>query len=64
MREGETGEHYLLIEHGEVEVTAGGRLLRACGPGEGVGEIALIRRIARTATVTAADAGEGVHHRR
>lgn len=53
MREGETGEHYLLIEHGEVEVTAGGRLLRACGPGDGVGEIALIRRITRTATVTA-----------
>jgi hypothetical protein len=53
MREGETGEHYLLIEHGEVDVTASGRLLRACGPGDGVGEIALIRRIARTATVTA-----------
>jgi Cyclic nucleotide-binding domain len=53
MREGETGEHYLLIEEGEVDVTTDGHLLRTCGPGDGVGEIALIRRIPRTATVTA-----------
>jgi MFS family permease len=53
MRKGEPGDHYLLIEDGEVECTDDGRPLRVCGRGEGVGEIALLRRVPRTATVTA-----------
>ena len=53
MRQGEPGEHYLLIADGEVEVSDGGRILRTCGPGDGVGEIALLHRVPRTATVTA-----------
>ena len=53
MREGETGEEYLLIEKGTVDVSVGGTSLSACGPGEGVGEIALLRGVPRTATVIA-----------
>jgi MFS family permease len=53
MREGEPGEEYLVIEGGEVEVSAGGRSLGTCGPGDGVGEIALLHGVRRTATVIA-----------
>ena len=53
MRKGEPGDHYVLIAEGEVEVSDDGHLLRVCGPGDGVGEIALVRRTPRTATVVA-----------
>jgi MFS family permease len=53
MRKGDAGDHYLLIAEGEFEVSDGERLLRTCGPGDGVGEIALLHRVPRTATVTA-----------
>jgi hypothetical protein len=53
MREGEAGDRYLVVKDGIVEVTQAGRPLRRCGPGEGVGEIALLRRATRTATVRA-----------
>ena len=53
MREGELGEEYVLIEEGVVEVRAGERVLGTCGPGDGVGEIALLRGVPRTATVVA-----------
>ena len=53
MRKGEPGDHYLLIADGEVEVSDDERLLRVCRPGDGVGEIALLRRVPRTATVVA-----------
>jgi MFS family permease len=53
MREHELGEEYLLIEEGEVHVTVDGALVSRCGPGEGVGEIALLRGVPRTATVVA-----------
>jgi MFS family permease len=53
MRKGEPGDRYLLIGAGEVEVRDDELLLRTCGPGDGVGEIALIRRVPRTATVVA-----------
>ena len=53
MQKGEPGESYLLIAEGEVEVTDDGRLLRTCGAGDGVGEIALLEQVPRTATVTA-----------
>lgn len=53
MRKGELGDHYLLIATGNVEVADEGRSLRTCGPGDGVGEIALLRRVPRTATVVA-----------
>ena len=53
MRKGDPGDHYLLIEEGEVDVTDDGHSLRTCGPGEGIGEIALLHRVPRTATVSA-----------
>ena len=53
MTEGEPGDTYLVIERGEAEVTAAGETLRRVGPGDGVGEIALLRAVPRTATVTA-----------
>jgi MFS family permease len=53
MREGEPGEHYLLISSGSVEVSSDARVLGVCEAGDGVGEIALLRSVPRTATVTA-----------
>ena len=53
MRKGEPGDYYLLIADGEVDVRDDERPLRTCGPGDGVGEIALVRRVPRTATVVA-----------
>jgi CRP-like cAMP-binding protein len=59
MREGDPGDRYVLIEHGEVDVSAEGRSLGTCGPGDGVGEIALLQRVPRTATVVARTHVEG-----
>jgi hypothetical protein len=53
MRKGDPGDHYLLIAEGEVDVTDNGHSLGICGPGDGVGEIALLHRVPRTATVSA-----------
>lgn len=53
MREGETGDRFYLIETGEIEVTRDGRVLRTLGPGTGVGEIALLQDVRRTASVRA-----------
>jgi len=53
MVKGEPGDHYLVIAEGEVEVSDDGRSLETCGPGDGVGEIALLRSVPRTATVAA-----------
>ncbi len=53
LRQGDPGDAYYVIADGHLDVTQDGRLLRQCGRGAGVGEIALLRAIPRTATVTA-----------
>jgi Cyclic nucleotide-binding domain len=53
MREGESGNEYLLIESGEAEVSRFGEVIATLGPGDGVGEIALLRAVPRTASVRA-----------
>jgi CRP-like cAMP-binding protein len=53
IRQGEPGDAYYAIADGELDAVRDGRVLRRCGRGEGVGEIALLRAIPRTATVIA-----------
>jgi hypothetical protein len=57
IRQGEPGDAYYAIAAGDFEVRQDGRVIRRCGRGDGVGEIALLRAIPRTATVTALSDG-------
>jgi cyclic nucleotide-binding protein len=59
MTQGEEGDTYVLIESGEVEVAMDGSPHHVEGPGSGIGEIALLRAIPRTATVTAVGPVDG-----
>ena len=53
IRQGEPGDAYYAIASGELDVLQDGRWLRRCGRGDGVGEIALLHAVPRTATVIA-----------
>jgi len=53
IQEGERGREFFVIVSGEVEVRRKGRKLATLGQGSFVGEMALLSKIPRTATVTA-----------
>jgi MFS family permease len=53
IQQGDPGDAYYAIAAGELDALQDGRFLRRCGRGEGVGEIALLRAIPRTASVIA-----------
>jgi hypothetical protein len=53
IREGEPGHVFYMIMEGQAVASADGHVLRTMGPGDGFGEIALLREVPRTATVVA-----------
>jgi MFS family permease len=57
IREGDAGDRWYLVDGGRFGITRGGAHLTVVGPGEDFGEIALLRNVPRTATVTALEDG-------
>lgn len=53
LEQGAGGAGFFVVEQGEAEVTVDGKPVRSVGPGDYVGEIALLTGSDRTATVTA-----------
>jgi CRP-like cAMP-binding protein len=53
VREGDYSYDVLAIEEGEAEVTRGGRHLADLGPGDVIGEMGVLERTQRSATVVA-----------
>jgi CRP-like cAMP-binding protein len=52
MREGQTGQEFFVIVSGSVLIERGGHAIRSLGPGDFLGEIALVDDGPRTATAT------------
>jgi CRP-like cAMP-binding protein len=53
IHEGDLGRDFYVLVDGTVDVTKGGELVTSLGPGDFVGEIALLENSPRNATVTA-----------
>jgi CRP/FNR family cyclic AMP-dependent transcriptional regulator len=52
-KEGEVGHEFIIVIEGEIEVRKGDQVIATRGPGDYVGEIALLDQRPRTATVVA-----------
>jgi serine/threonine protein phosphatase PrpC/CRP-like cAMP-binding protein len=64
IREGDKGDELFIVLEGKVRVARGEQVLTHLGPGEHVGEMALIRSVPRSATVTAVGPAELIAIRR
>jgi PPM family protein phosphatase len=64
IREGDKGDELFIVLEGKVRVSRGEQTLTHLGPGEHVGEMALIRSVPRSATVTAVGPAELIAIRR
>jgi serine/threonine protein phosphatase PrpC len=64
IREGDKGDELFIVLDGKVAVSRGAQVLTHLGPGEHVGEMALIRSVPRSATVSAVGPAELIAIRR
>ena len=64
IREGDKGDELFIVLEGQVRVSRGDQTLTHLGPGEHVGEMALIRSVPRSATVAAVGPTELIAIRR
>lgn len=55
VQEGDRGDELFIVQSGEVRISRGETILNDFGPGEHFGEMALIRAVPRSATVTASE---------
>ena len=62
--EGDRGDELFIVLSGRVEISRMSSVLNEAGPGDHIGEMALIRSMPRSATVTAVEASELIALRR
>ena len=63
MRQGDPGDTYVALTRGTVAIDIDGRRVATCEAGDGIGEIALLRKVPRTATATATSGRRGIRAR-
>jgi PPM family protein phosphatase len=64
IKEGDRGDELFIVLSGRVEISRMSSVLSEAGPGDHIGEMALIRSMPRSATVTAVEASELIALRR